>query len=488
MGYNVPGVYIEEDQSLSLSVPAGTTAIPVFVGKFWKKRNNPTDDLVLADTQVVRIDNWSEFATLFDAGLTPGKMTITLGPKEGSKADVAVKEVVKDKRDIPEILEKVEVGETNEWRIQSFGYTAHRGGLSVRAYFENGGGPCYVLALKNGDEEKITDLIRAKPEISILCYCENNATEMNAVYGKFKELISNSNQGNPGYFVLADAFYDSTMTPDLKTAFGDNINQVAAYYPALQMIYRIAWPADDQIKLTGAPKSVSDFAALKKDKTGDALKVAQLIADRLTAESIVYLRASVVLAGIYARTDQARGVWKAPANVALSGVDGLVWDSGGLKPVIVDDDVHGKLNPQGINAIRHFSGRGYVVWGARTLAGYEGNGDLRWRYIPVRRLFNAAERDIKQAMRQVMFEPNNAPTWEKVRAAIDSYLHTLWRMGGLQGAKPEQAYFVQVGKDVTMSPQEIRDGKLIVKVGMAAVRPAEFIILQFSQNQVGAPA
>lgn len=488
MAYKVPGVYIEEDQSLSLSVPAGATAIPVFVGKFWKKRINPTDDLVLADTQVVRIDNWSEFAARFDTGLTLGKMTITLESKKKPEVNAAAKDVTKDKSNAPKILEKVELVETNEWHIQSFGYTAHRGGLSVRAYFENGGGPCYVLALKSGDEEKIAELIREHPEISLLCYCENNETEMSVVYGKFKELTANSNQGNPGYFVLADAFYDSTMKPDLKTTFGDNINQVAAYYPALQMIYRITWPEDDKIELTGAPKSVTDFAALKKDKTGDAPKVTQLIANRLTAESIVYLRASVALAGIYARTDQARGVWKAPANVALSGVDGLVWDSGGLKPVIVDDDVHGKLNPQGINAIRHFSGRGYVVWGARTLAGYEGNGDLRWRYIPVRRLFNAAERDIKQAMRQVMFEPNNAPTWEKVRAAIDSYLHTLWRMGGLQGAKPEQAYFVQVGKDVTMSPQEIRDGKLIVKVGMAAVRPAEFIILQFSQNQVGAPA
>ncbi|MDR5823090.1 phage tail sheath C-terminal domain-containing protein [Caballeronia sp. LZ043] len=117
-----------------------------------------------------------------------------------------------------------------------------------------------------------------------------------------------------------------------------------------------------------------------------------------------------------------------------------------------------------------------------TLAGADSNDDTSWRYIPVRRLFNSAEADIRKSMQAMMFEPNTAPTWEKVRGAIDSYLFSLWSSGALAGTAPEEAYFVQIGKDVTMSDADIAAGKMIVKVGMAAARPAEFIILQFTQD------
>ncbi len=134
------------------------------------------------------------------------------------------------------------------------------------------------------------------------------------------------------------------------------------------------------------------------------------------------------------------------------------------------------MNDAGINAIRHFTGKGTLIWGARTLDQTD-----NWRYIPVRRLFNTAERDIKRAMRFAVFEPNSQPTWKRVQTAIDNYLYQLWQQGALAGNKPQEAYFVQIGKDITMSEDDIQQGKMIVKVGMAAVRPAEFIILQFSQ-------
>ena len=118
-----------------------------------------------------------------------------------------------------------------------------------------------------------------------------------------------------------------------------------------------------------------------------------------------------------------------------------------------------------------------VVWGARTQ-----QNDDNWRYIPVRRLFDTAERDIKKAMRPVVFEPNSAPTWSRVWSAIDTYLYGIWQRGGLAGNSAEEAYFVRIGKGVTMTEEDINQGKMIVQVGMAAVRPAEFIILQFTQN------
>ncbi|CAQ84203.1 MULTISPECIES: phage tail sheath family protein [Photorhabdus] len=179
---------------------------------------------------------------------------------------------------------------------------------------------------------------------------------------------------------------------------------------------------------------------------------------------------SAAIAGIYCSVDRTRGVWKAPANVILQG---------GVKPKFkVTDDLQGIYNTgKAINMIREFPNTGVTIWGARTL-----KDEDNWRYIPVRRLFNSAERDIKNAMSFAVFEPNSQPTWKAVHRAIDNYLYALWQQGGLAGNKAEQAYFVQIGKGITMTDDDIKQGKMIVKVGMAAVRPAEFIILQFSQN------
>ncbi|KER04809.1 phage tail sheath subtilisin-like domain-containing protein [Photorhabdus temperata] len=179
---------------------------------------------------------------------------------------------------------------------------------------------------------------------------------------------------------------------------------------------------------------------------------------------------SAVMAGIYASVDNSRGVWKAPANVPIQG---------GLQPKYpVTDDLQAQYNNgKAINMIRTFPKSGTLVWGARTL-----DDSNNWRYIPVRRLFNSAERDIKNAMSFAVFEPNSQPTWKAVHRAIDNYLYALWQQGGLAGDKAEQAYFVQIGKGTTMTEDDIKQGRMIVKVGMAAVRPAEFIILQFTQN------
>ncbi|MEK9495884.1 phage tail sheath C-terminal domain-containing protein [Photorhabdus sp. P32] len=195
----------------------------------------------------------------------------------------------------------------------------------------------------------------------------------------------------------------------------------------------------------------------------------------LTAEwgdnkAIIDIPPSAVMAGIYASVDNNRGVWQAPANVAIQG---------GLQPKYpVTDDLQGKYNQgKALNMIRTFPKSGTLVWGARTLEDSD-----NWRYIPVRRLFNSAEQNIKNAMRSMVFEPNSQPTWKTVHRAIDNYLYALWQQGGLMGNKAEQAYFVQIGKGATMTDDDINQGKMIVKVGLAAVRPAEFIILQFTQN------
>jgi phage tail sheath protein FI len=129
-----------------------------------------------------------------------------------------------------------------------------------------------------------------------------------------------------------------------------------------------------------------------------------------------------------------------------------------------------------INAIRAFTGKGTLVWGARTLAG----NDNEWRYVSVRRFFNMVEESVKKASGQFVFEPNDANTWVKVRAMIENFLTLQWRAGALAGIKAEHAFFVRVGLNQTMTAEDVLAGFMIVEIGMAVVRPAEFIILRFS--------
>ncbi|MER5485764.1 phage tail sheath C-terminal domain-containing protein [Streptomyces sp. NPDC002812] len=176
-----------------------------------------------------------------------------------------------------------------------------------------------------------------------------------------------------------------------------------------------------------------------------------------------------VVAGTWVRCDAVRGVWKAPANVALQGVSG---------PTLKVSDTDQSEHPS-VNFIREFPRVGTVVWGARTAAAPATAGD--WRYIPVRRLCSVIERDIQTALKTVVFEPNGPATWEAVRAAVDNYLYNLWKQGALMGHTPAEAYFVQVGKGVTMTDEDIKNGTLVMKIGVAALRPAEFISLEFTQ-------
>src|SRR5690606_7687750 len=192
------------------------------------------------------------------------------------------------------------------------------------------------------------------------------------------------------------------------------------------------------------------------------------------SKHFITLPPSAAMAGVYAQVDSNRGVWKAPANVSLNYVK---------EPTVrIDDEDQRDMNVtasgKSVNAIRSFTGKGIMVWGARTLAG----NDNEWRYVPVRRFFNMVEESVKKASSQFVFEPNDANTWVKVRSMIENFLVLQWRAGALAGATPEQAFFVKVGLGETMTAQDILEGRMIVEIGMAVVRPAEFIILKFSHK------
>ncbi|MGL4596162.1 MAG: phage tail sheath C-terminal domain-containing protein [Bacteroidia bacterium] len=192
-------------------------------------------------------------------------------------------------------------------------------------------------------------------------------------------------------------------------------------------------------------------------------------------ETITNIPPSGAMVGVYAATDRDRGVWKAPANVSLAGVVGPTSNYTASQLDNLNIDANGGKS---INAIRSFAGKGTLVWGSRTLAG----NDNEWRYVPVRRFFNSAEESIKKSTYWAVFEPNNANTWIKVRGMIENYLTNKWKEGALTGAKPDEAFFVRIGLGTTMTAQEILEGYMKVEIGMAVVRPAEFIVLKFSHK------
>jgi hypothetical protein len=187
------------------------------------------------------------------------------------------------------------------------------------------------------------------------------------------------------------------------------------------------------------------------------------------------LPSSGAIAGIFAQVDANVGVWKAPANVSLAAV-AQPW-------VQIDNQRQEDLNVdvtagKSINAIRSFTGRGILVWGARTLAG----NDNEWRYVPVRRFFNMVEKSVRLATHWAVFEPNAATTWVRVQAMIENFLTNQWKAGAMQGAKPSEAFFVRVGLGSTMTAVDVLEGRMNIEIGMAVVRPAEFIILKFSHK------
>jgi len=182
---------------------------------------------------------------------------------------------------------------------------------------------------------------------------------------------------------------------------------------------------------------------------------------------------SGAVAGIFARTDTQRGVWKAPAGLEaiLSGVPQL--------SVNLTDAENGELNPLGINCLRAFPVIGRIVWGSRTLRGADQLAD-EWKYIPVRRTALFIEESLYRGTKWVVFEPNDEPLWAQIRLNIGAFLHNLFRQGAFQGSTPRDAYFVKCDKETT-NQTDINSGIVNIVVGFAPLKPAEFVVIKLQQ-------
>jgi len=277
-----------------------------------------------------------------------------------------------------------------------------------------------------------------------------------------------------------EAVDDVTMVccPDLMAAYQagridrDRVKAVqlamVAHCEAMKDRFAVLDPLPDL-----SPQQVKDW---RMNESGLDSKYAALyypwikVADPRSGGSI-FVPPSGHLAGIYARSDTERGVHKAPANEVVRGAIGLQFQ--------VSKSEQDSLNPDGINCIRTFPGRGIRVWGARTVS-----SDPAWRYINVRRLFNFVEESIEQGTQWVVFEPNDRDLWERVKRDISAFLTRVWRDGALFGDSASEAFYVKC--DDELNPPEVRDvGQLIVEVGLAPVKPAEFVIFRISQFTSG---
>jgi phage tail sheath protein FI len=230
---------------------------------------------------------------------------------------------------------------------------------------------------------------------------------------------------------------------------------------------------------TDTPKQMTDWLdstknadAITRDKNAAVYFPRLKMADPLNENRLREVGPSGTMAGVYARTDSTRGVWKAPAgtDANLRGVS---------LAVRLTDLENGALNPLGINALRNFPIFGNVGWGARTLEGADQQAS-EWKYIPVRRTALYIEESLYQGSKWIVFEPNDEPLWAQIRLNFGAFMHGLFRQGAFQGTTPKEAYFVKCDKETT-TQDDINRGIVNILVGFAPLKPAEFVVIKLQQ-------
>jgi uncharacterized protein len=520
--YKTPGVYVEEISSLPASIAEVETAIPAFFG-FTEKGpvNTPT-----------RITSLMEFQMHFGSADPEKGISVTLqvddDDPQGYKVDsVTIDPSKRSKNVLYYALQLYFVQGGGPCFIISTGMFADGANASLALY---------STALATIEKEDEPTLILF-PDAFYYLEPEKYYMLMN------NSMIQAEKLGDR--FAIMDVVDNpdpQTAKDDFRNAISANLDQVkygAAYYPSLRTTLSYTYdtasvsitiagseanaknldnekaklatlkadaaaaraivdkypkageegaPDDKTRKANGTTATEKEAAAtaqetlvkglvanMKKQNFADLSNGLQNLIKQKIGDLELIMPSSPAVAGVYANVDSTRGVWKAPANVSLNYV---------VAPLTkITDEEQEDLNVdvnagKSINAIRAFSGKGTLIWGARTLAG----NDNEWRYISVRRFFNMVEESVKRSSHWVVFEPNDCNTWVRVKAMIENYLILKWKDGALAGAKPDEAFFVNVGLGQTMSYNDIEEGRMILEIGLAVVRPAEFIILKFSHK------
>jgi phage tail sheath protein FI len=444
MNYKTPGVYVEEIAKFPPSVAQVETAIPAFIGYTAEgPKNEPT-----------RISSMLEYETLFGKAKNEA-FTFTINPAT-TVAPIKPRTVTATVAPSPFKM-----------------YYA------MQMYFANGGGPCYIVSVGSAvgyptgvdavDLDELKDglaTLEKEDEPTLIVFPDAEGLSTTHAYQLYNLALDQA-EDLKDRFVIMDVLGDvstfRTAGPSSGPS-GERLKYGAAYYPKLETV--LTYSYDPAI-------IVADNKTLEYFKTNDS-ELYNLAKAAMESKSVV-LAPSSSMAGVYAKVDSTSGVFKAPANVGLNFVVAPIEKISHQDQEALNVDA---TSGKSINAIRTFTGKGPLVWGARTL---DGNSN-EWRYISVRRFFNMVEESVKKATERFVFEPNTANTWIRVQTMIENFLNQQWQDGALAGSKPEDAYYVSVGLNKTMSTQDILEGRMIIEIGMAAVRPAEFIVLRFSHK------
>jgi uncharacterized protein len=267
--------------------------------------------------------------------------------------------------------------------------------------------------------------------------------------------------------------------PDLMAAYQAGMIDLEGVQTVQQAMIDHCEKMGDRVAILDAPPGLKAQQVLdwRREQTGYDSKYAALywpwvkVFDPARGEN-VFTPPSGLMAGIWGRNDDTRGVHKAPANEVVRGAIALETN--------ITKAEHDLLNPAGINCIRAFPGRGVRVWGARTVS-----SDPAWRYLNVRRLFNYIEESILEGTQWVVFEPNDLDLWQRIRRTITAFLLRVWRDGALFGATPEEAFYVKCDSE-TNPPEMVDAGYVVCEIGIAPVKPAEFVVFQLAQFSGGA--
>jgi phage tail sheath protein FI len=512
--YKTPGVYVLEKNSFGSSIVANATAVPMFIGfteKAVDKNGDPLAKIKGSDSvhEPILIKSSLEYEQFFGGADTTGsvifKPTLKVVQVETTPAVAEVKDAegVVTTPGVPAVM-----GPKNTYvapysiSIQDSLGDAYTPGLmdpSVANYFGNGGGLCYILSIgdyasfkKTGDPTDNMDAyasaIKLAEDCTMILPTDLIRFGRDKYYNVGSQLANKATEGDKKkYFTIMDvvpadpkdSVYDTADADAYRigTASVGSTSYVGAYFPYLKSLTAYAYGdianaqinnftpetavgADDEVEVL-VPIDMTNNAFVEEMKT-------------LLSTNYINMPPSPFMAGVYSKLDNASGVWTPPANVAPSGITGPV-----VKITNYDQEA---LNVDGtsgksINAIRSFTGKGTLVWGART---NDGNS-MDWRYINVRRLFMSMENDISQALDAYVFKANVHNTWVEVKTMIESYLFGLYNSGAFAGTTPETSYSVSIGLGETMTDEDVLNGYMRASIMVAPVRPAEFIVLTFSQ-------
>jgi uncharacterized protein len=524
--YGAPGVYVEERPSGSMPVQGVGTAVAAFVG-FTQSYNAEAGDPTDPDgVKPQIITSWPQYERVY-GGFAPGIMLphavkgffengggvcyIVRIPTNGNGGDLPhralpaagrheIETLLIEGRDadsrVDVVIEPTPPAEGQEQSNPEFTLKVVQNGRIQEEYpgLSIGRGARGVDRVVNERSKLIQVQVQSVPGLSLADRAPAPGTytiepRTAATVSATTQEFEGSETERTGYQGLAIAD-DVTIVaiPDLVTVATneDGSFDMETYLAAQGRLVDWCEASRTRMAILDAPPGLNAQRALEwrnalaKDSAFGAAYYPHLVVTNpvqrngaTNGDKFLTIPPSGHIAGVWARTDAARGVWKAPANEVCRGVARLEID--------VTSGEQELLNPAQVNCIRSFGANGIRVWGARTLAAT----DQSWRYINVRRLFIFIEESIRRGTQWVVFEPNDTDLWARVRRTVASFLHGLWMQGALVGATPEQAFFI-LCDETNNPPSSVDEGKLIVDVGIAPVKPAEFVIFRISQWQGGA--